>query len=513
MAGVLRCWISQKFSAAQKEADAAKLKLANGKTEMHPGWAVMRESLLARLQVEAHSSQSVMVAAATELTELRKRQVRQAEEDAAELRRALYNAKQDAEEALAEKDREERACNTETETDRGDKEKHRERGEEERENQLRDPVSRACRVIVETSEAAAAERAAALVATLDGMRSAALQRLMSFEECEAALHEAAMYATRKLSDATETVSSSDKQEQNQAIAVGLQELQDGVARCLAVSTELRVMRASATLACGGAVHAQSAMMDTLEELRRLRLQHAVLESMGRGGTDIAGKKSADAMARGWLKKTRRPYQKPEQHEAKLLDLVDTELDEHDTDNAQRNAHGAGAGSTSSKSDGRSERLDQWVELLGRCIGAKLSTLVAPALAADVEQEPKRSAFVSAAMRSQADEAQLTCCRDEATRLGRRTRAALGTMATAALESCTGSGKEDKNVAWFLVETAMAELHMYCERREAAERQAEAAGGQHGHRQQQGQQVEAARKQHEQSLLLIAKSSLLHTLLE
>ena len=511
MAAVLRCWIPQKFGAAQKEADAAKLKLANGKTEMHPGWAVMRESILARLQDEAHSSKSLMVAAATELTELRKQQVRQAELDAAEMRRALYNAKQDAEQALAENDREERICDTETE--RGDKERDREPGDEEHEDRLRDPVScgRRAHTIAESSEAAAAERAAALAATLDEMRSAALQRLMSFEECEAALHNAAIYATRKLSDATEGVDSSGKQEQNQEVVAGLHELQEGVARCLAVSTELRVMRASATLACGGAVHAQSAMMDCLEELRRLRLQHAVLESMRRGGADVASKKSADDMARGWLQKTRRPHQKREQHEVKLLG--DAETDAHGTESAQRNPHGAGAGSTSNKSDGRSERLNQWVKLLGRCIGAQLSTLIAPALEADVEEDQKRSAFVLAAMRSQADEAQLTCCSDEATRLGRRTRAALGTMATVAVESCTGTGKENRNIASFLVETAMAELQMYCDRRDAAERQAAEAGGQQDHRQWQGQEAEAARKQHEQKLLRMAESSLLHALHE
>ena len=60
---------------------------------------------------------------------------------------------------------------------------------------------------------------------------------------------------------------------------------------------------------------------------------------------------------------------------------------------------------------------------------------------------------------------------------------------------------------------MAELQMYCDRRAAAERQAAEAGGQQDHRQRQGQEAEAARKQHEQKLLRMAESSLLHALHE
>jgi hypothetical protein len=437
----------------------AKLRLANGKTEMHPGWAVMRESIMAKLEDEAHSSKLTMVVAATQLTELRKEQVRQAEQDAAEMRHALAKAKQNAEQALTSA-----------------KPRH-----EEQEQLFHDPVASARRVAVETSEVAAVERATVLAASVHTMRSAALQRLTSLEQCEAALRESAIHMARKGNDAKEEDDSRGKQEQNQEIPVGLQELHEGSERCLALSAEVRVIRASATLTCGGALHAQSALIDCLEELRRLRLQHTVLERMGQSSIGVVSQKSADDMAQAWMQKSLRPHQEQERKQIGV------------GENLSRDAQGTG--SVSSRSHCTSKLLARWVELLGRCIGAQLSTLVAPALQPDVEDEPKRSAFVLAENCSQAAEARLAQCRDEALRLGCRARAALGTMSSIKLASgmdlgiatptsmpkdnadATSNGDPlvsrpgSETIATVLVQNATAELQMYCERRDAAESQA------------------------------------------
>ena len=243
-------------------------------------------------------------------------------------------------------------------------------------------------------------------------------------------------------------------------------------------------------------------MDCLEELRRYRLQHTVLKSIGRSSAGTVSKKLANDLAQAWAQKTVRPNPQQEQKQTEM-----------------QNANKLGTGGTSVTNTSRdsTERFTRWVELLGRCIGAQLSILVAPVLEPEVEIEPERSAVVLAEMHAQAAEARMMQCRDEATRLGRRAHSALGdTISNVLMTSCTNSNanaaivgtrsNEDANVTSnsdafstghdttnhscsttvgkLVVQKAMAELQLYCARRRAAESQANACAQQQQQQQQQ-----------------------------
>ena len=124
---------------------------------------------------------------------------------------------------------------------------------------------------------------------------------------------------------------------------------------------------------------------------------------------MASMKSANDMAQAWVQKTVRPNPQQEQKQTEMH-------------NATKFGRAAGATSVANTGHDSTERITRWVELLGRCIGAQLSTLVAPVLEPDeVEIEPERSAVVLAEIHAQAAEARMLQCRDEATTVSAKAR--------------------------------------------------------------------------------------------
>ena len=367
------------FTLKQKEATEAKLKLQDGKTSMNPGWAKMRDSIVKRLEADAEGANLAAVVAAAALTNVRTRQLKQALRDKVEMRRTVRSAQSEAEVKEEE-------CGT-------------------------------VRRLVEEGEAAATTRAAALAAALEATRSEVKQRLVSYEQCAEALHEAFL-CLRNTADGGGTVSACGED-----VASGLKEVEDLRERCLALRAALRKDRVVATLTCGSA-HSHLAVADCADEVRRLRLGQAVAGAM----SAITAASGRDAAAM-WKRKT-----------------------------SARQQHDGTAGGIQEEVGAAQEWVRQeWVHLLGQSIGAHLSVTIVPSLATGM-LEQKRSKAVLAEQRAAAVEARRAACCAEALSLGRRARSALGSSDAAAQGGT-------------VLKEAIAEVRLHSARRRADEEQA------------------------------------------
>ena len=246
------------------------------------------------------------------------------------------------------------------------------------------------------------------------MRTACKDRLLSWERCEAAAHQALLVASAH--DASAVGEEEDAAEEEAKARTARSELGQLCSRCRTHSAALRLQCAEATLACAGAALAAD---DCIEEIRRastLSILRSASFCMTRA-SGAAGRrlsrlvvgtfsslqpKKPRAVASAWRRKAAR----------KRADRTE----------------GAGEGTGGAAIDGD----DAWLALLGRCLGAQLARpdllgmLVASSRSNCASETTSQSSMLSGSGAEEADPAEVL--RTEAARLCRRPRAALGDAA-------------------------------------------------------------------------------------